>query len=155
MRNKFHNFIDFIDNKVDVLTFAETKLDSIFSKSLFLIEGFAPPYCLDVTGNSGDLLVFVNEQIPSRELKKVKLSMGLEAIPIELSLSKCKWLFLSIYRSPLQNMNHFMSHVQRNIDGYIKSISKLLIFGDFNLDTSNTRLSSLSDGIITTMVVTV
>ena len=37
----------------------------------------------DVSGNSGVLLVFVNEQIPSRELKKIKLPMGLQAIPVE------------------------------------------------------------------------
>ena len=142
VRSKFDNFIDSIDKKADVLVFAETKPDSSFSKSKFLIEGFAPPYRLDVTGNSGRLSVFVNEQIPSRELKKVKLPMGLQAIPIELSLRKCKWLLLPIYRPPLQNENHFMSHVQWIIDGYIKSIPNLLIIGDFNLDTSNKRLSS-------------
>ena len=143
VRSKFYNFIDFIDKKVDILVFAETKLESIFSVSQFLIEGFALPYRLDVTGNLGGLLVFVNEQIPSMELRKVKLPMGLQAIPTEPSLRKFKWLLLPIYRPPLQNENHFMSHVQRIIDGYIKSIPNLLLFGDFKLDASNKRLSSL------------
>ena len=43
-RSKFHSFIDFIDKKADVLVVAETKPDSSFSKSQFLIEGFATPY---------------------------------------------------------------------------------------------------------------
>ena len=74
-RNKFHSFVDFIDKNVNVLVFAETKLCSSFSKAHFLIKGFVPPYRFDVNGNSGGLLVFVNEQIPARELKKVKLPM--------------------------------------------------------------------------------
>ena len=37
IRNKFENFLDFIDKKVDVLVFAETKLDSNFSKAQFQI----------------------------------------------------------------------------------------------------------------------
>ena len=50
----------------------------------------------------------------------------------------------SIYRPPLQNENHFViSQIQRIIDGYIKTIPNLLIFGDFNLDTSNAKLFSL------------
>ena len=61
IRNKFENFIDFIDKKVDVLGFAASKLESNFSKAQFQIPGFAPPYRLDVFGNSGGLLVFVNE----------------------------------------------------------------------------------------------
>ena len=69
--------------------------------------------------------------------------MGLQAITIELSLRKCKWLLLPIHRPPLKNKNHFMSYAQRIIDGCTKSIPNLLIFGDFNLGTSNTRLSSL------------
>ena len=87
--------------------------------------------------------MFVNEQIPSKELKKIKLPMGLQAIPIELNLRKCKWLLLPIYRLPLQNENQFVSQIQRIIDGYIKTIPNSLIFGDFNLDTSNAKLSSL------------
>ena len=143
IRNKFENFINFIDKEVDVLVFAETKLDSNFSKAQFQIPGFAPPYRHDVSGNSGGLLVFVNEQIPSRELKKIKLPMGLQAIPVELNLRKCKWLSLPIYRPPLQNEDHFVSQIQRIIDGYVKTIPNLSIFGDFNLDTSNATLSSL------------
>ena len=69
--------------------------------------------------------------------------MGLQAIPIELNLRKCKWLLLPIYRPPLQNENHFVSQIQRIIDGYIKTIPNLSIFGDFNLDTSNAKVSSL------------
>ena len=95
-------------------------------------------------GKSGGLLVFVNEKIPSRELKKIKLPMRLQAIPIELNLErKCKWLLLPIYRPPLQNENHFVSQRQHMIDGYIKMIPNLLIFGDVNLDPSNAKLSSL------------
>jgi len=94
--------------------------------------------------------VFVNEQIPPRRLKKVELPMGLQAIPIELSLRNCKWLLLPIYRPSLQNENYGISQLQWIIDGYIRLIPRLLIFGDFNSDTANSTLSSFIETMVFT-----
>jgi len=68
--------------------------------------------------------------------------MGLQVIPIELSLRKCKWLLLPIYRPSLQSENYLISQIQRIIDGYITLLPSLLIFVDFNLDALDYTLSS-------------
>lgn len=41
---------------------AETKLDSSFPESRFLLEGMKKPYRLDVYAKKGDKLVFINKQ---------------------------------------------------------------------------------------------
>ena len=55
IRNKFENLCDIVGNNVDVLSIAETKLDS--SNALFLLPGFHQPLRLDINDRSGRLLV--------------------------------------------------------------------------------------------------
>ena len=57
IRNKFSGFSEMIGENVDILVIAETKIDSSFPTSQFLIDGFKSPYRLDVSGNSGGILV--------------------------------------------------------------------------------------------------
>ena len=44
----------------------ETKLDSSFPESQFLLEGMKKPYRLDVSAKTGAKLVVVNKDIPSK-----------------------------------------------------------------------------------------
>ena len=67
IRNKFENFTGIVQNNLDVLVIAETKLDKTFPTSQFCIPGFKQPYRLDISGNSGGLLIYINEQIPSKQ----------------------------------------------------------------------------------------
>ena len=83
VRHKFDNFVNLIKDNVDVLVFAETKLDGSFQDSQFSIPGFKKPYRLDISGNSGGILVFVNESIPSRKLDGITLPSDIQAIPID------------------------------------------------------------------------
>ena len=55
VRNKFDNFSSLINDEIDVLVIAETKIDSSFPTSQFTINGFKEPYRLDVYGNSGGI----------------------------------------------------------------------------------------------------
>ena len=43
IRNKFEALREVIAAKIDILTVAETKIDSSFPRGQFLIDGFAPP----------------------------------------------------------------------------------------------------------------
>ena len=64
----------------------------------FLIPGFKEPYRLDNTKNSRGLMVYVNTDIPSRQLKGIRVPNDIQIIPIEINLRKIKWLVLPIYR---------------------------------------------------------
>ena len=142
IRYKFQNFADLASQYLDVIIIAETKLDDTFPNSQFHIPGFKTPYRLDVTSKSGGLLVYVNEQIISRELKNLSLPKDIQAIPIELNFRKSKWLLLPLYRPPDQDKAYFVEQLQRIPDFHNKSSQQLLVIGDFNMITSNPILSS-------------
>ena len=68
VRNKFENFTEILNGNVDTFTIAETKLDGSFPTSQFEIEGYYSPFRLDITKQSGKLLVYIKSSIPSRLL---------------------------------------------------------------------------------------
>ena len=78
--------------KVDTLVITETKLDSTFPTSQFLIEGYSEPYHFDGSRNGGGVLIYVREDIPHKLLTDHKLSHDIEGIFVELNLRKNKWL---------------------------------------------------------------
>ncbi len=57
-----------IKDRLDILIIAETKLDASFPDSQFRINAFKTPFRLDVTSNSGGLLVYVREDISCKKL---------------------------------------------------------------------------------------
>ena len=66
VRNKFENFKEIINGNVDIFTIAETKVDGSFPISQFELEGYYSPFRLDITKESGELLVYIKSSIPSR-----------------------------------------------------------------------------------------
>ena len=71
IRNKFENLCDIVGNNVDVLSIAETKLDSSFANAQFLLPGFHEPLRLDINHRSGGLLVCIKASLPSKTFDKV------------------------------------------------------------------------------------
>ena len=59
---------DLIKGYIVILLVSETKIDSSFTTSQFLIPGFLPPFRLDRSKNGGDLLLYVREDIPVKEV---------------------------------------------------------------------------------------
>ena len=63
--------------------FSETKLDDSNPTSEFLITGFSTPFQLDRNKTGGDLLIYVREDIPSKQLNNYSFSEGIEGIFVE------------------------------------------------------------------------
>ena len=100
IRNKFNGFSQMIGESVDVLVIAETKIDSSFPTSQFLIDGFKSPYRLDISGNSGGVLVYVRDSLLSKYVNLVDTPPDIQVVPIEINVRKQKWLILPICRPP-------------------------------------------------------
>ena len=66
IKNTFENFMEIINRNVDIFTVAETKLNGSFPTSHFELEGYYSPIRLDITEQSGWLLVYIKSSIPSR-----------------------------------------------------------------------------------------
>ena len=78
-------------------------------------QGYKTPYRLDASSTSGGVLVYVNENIPSRPLLKLTLPSDIQLIPFELCLRKTKWLIIFGYKLPNMNNNYFLSEVNKLI----------------------------------------
>ena len=85
-RNKYDSFKVLTVGNVDIMILSETKLDDSFPTSQFLIEGFKEPFRVDRDRYSGATLIYINEQIPCKQLKKHKLSEDIEILFIELKI---------------------------------------------------------------------
>ena len=107
IRNKFTGIPHLIDNNLDIFATAKTKLDSSFPESHFVLSGMRKPFRLDVTSRKGGLLVFVNNDIPSKYLRSFDLPGDIHVILLEINLKQRKLLVVSIYRPPDQNLDYF------------------------------------------------
>ena len=145
IRKKFENLCELVAGNVYILCIAETKLDPSFSNSQFLIPSFHKPLRMDVSSWRGELLVYIKPSLPSKMSTKSKLPNNIQIIPFELNLRKGKWLFVSIYKPPLQNNQYFVSILSDLLDFYSNEYDNKVVLGDFNLDPSSLSMLSFVD----------
>ena len=85
-------------------------------------------------------MVYVKKGLPSLLLTTFSIPNDVQIIPIEIRLKNMKWLIISIYRPPKQDLVYFLSNLSNLIDFY--NFEKCLIIGDFNVEPSDVRLIS-------------
>ena len=73
-----------ISSHVDILSIAETKLDYSFPNAQSLIPNFHKPFRLDISRNSGELLVFVTSSIQARMLFHYRLPSDFKLYHLKL-----------------------------------------------------------------------
>ena len=141
VRNKLDNLVTFLDGSVDILSIAETKIDSSFPESQFCLKGFKKPYRLDWSDTSGGLLTYIRSDIPSR---LVKTNKDYQVLFVELNLRKQKWLLFIIYRNPSSsiNLDQYLQFLSDAFDMYSSTYDNILIAGDFNAEPSSANLKT-------------
>ena len=142
IRNKFESFSMMVKDYLDVLIISETKIDSTFPDSQFQILGFKKPLRLDVTENSGGILVYVRDNLISRKIPNINVPDDIQVIPFDINVRKQKWLLLPIYRPPHQNQAYFTEQLSQLLDR-LSGFENVLVFGDFNMEPNNHHLCSL------------
>ena len=115
---KFDQLKVVIENNIDILIATETKNDSRFFSSPFMIEGFSMSFRFDRNRSGGGVIVYVRDDIPSKQLAKHKLPDVIEGVFIEVNLRKIKWLIFGTYRPPSQPVEYFFKHVGYALDAY-------------------------------------
>ena len=142
IRNKFDNLKVIVNENIDILCIAESKIDKSFPTAQFLLPGYHKPFRLDISDRKGGLLVYVKSYLPSRLLKSFDIPNDIQIIPFELNLRKEKWLFICIYRPPLQNKQYFLENLSEIIDHYSSIYDNHIVLGDFNMEPNNIFLTS-------------
>ena len=97
---KFEQLKFLVTNNIDVLILTETKIDNSFPERQFIIDGYSKPYRLDRNSHGGGIIIYVREDIPSKELKKHSFPDDIEGIFIEINLRKTKLLIFGTYHPP-------------------------------------------------------
>ena len=143
IRNKFDGIMDLVAVNLDVFLISETKIDDSFPEAQFFYEGYSKPHRRDRTqGEGGGLLMYVNQNIPSRTLNTHIIPDDIELICVELNLKKQKWVIIGIYRPPSMNERYFFDNLSRLVDYYNKNYDRLVIMGDFNSEPADEHVQS-------------
>ena len=145
VRNKFEGLKNFVCDHIDALMVAETKIENSFPKGQFVIQGYSEPFRLDRDSNGGGLLVYIKEDIPSKQLKSFKFQDDIECIGFEINLRKKKWAFFSIYRPPTQSQPYFFAQLSTAIDHYTDKYESFIVVGDFNAMETEQELGDFMD----------
>ena len=74
----------------DILVIAETKIDTSFPTNQFLIGGFRSPYRFYVSGNRGGILVYVRDNLLSKQLNTFSIQPDIQVVIFEINLRKQK-----------------------------------------------------------------
>ena len=91
LRNKIHDLAELIKGNLDILVITETKLDYTFPEKQFLIPGYKKPFRRDRNVNGGGVMIYVREDIPCDILLKHVLPENIEAIFIEIIVTRERW----------------------------------------------------------------
>ena len=78
--NKFDNLKLITQGKIDTLVITETKIDSTFPLNQFTTQDYSKPYSFDRNRNGDGAFIYVQEDIPSRELKICNTPEDIESI---------------------------------------------------------------------------
>lgn len=122
----------------------ETKLDDSFPSAQFFIEGFSAPYRLDRNKRGGGVLIYVREDISSKQLSKHTFKHDIEGIFLELNLNKYKLLVLGTYHPPNQDNQYYLDNISNSLDLYLRDYDRFMLIGDFNILDSDQCFSDFA-----------
>ena len=119
----------------------ETKIDASFLNSQIINDRYSSPFRYDRDRFGGGVLIYIRDDIPSKELSEHTFPVDIERIFIEINLRKTKWLKLGTYRSPNQSIGYFFENVGKALVIYSQKYHKFLLCSDFNSEHTESSLS--------------
>ena len=145
LKNKFEALKSIIKGNLDILIITESKLDDTFPLNQFLIEGYSPPFRCDRNINGGGVIIYVREDIPSRELKDHPPTINFEGIFFEINLKKSKWLLFGGYNPHKENIRNFVNQLGPVLDHYMPKYENFLLLGDFNSEVDENEVQEFCE----------
>ena len=120
---------------VDVLTIAETKLDSNYLSSEYAKPGYKMLRRDRTEGGryGGGLIMYINDAISSIRKPEFECK-NFDSIAVELNISKRRWLCISIYRSTSDSLPAFLAELECVLNCAFCKYDEVVIIGDYNAD---------------------
>ena len=114
--NKFEQLKDIVMQHIDILFL--TELNDTFPTAQFLVNGFSEPYRLDRNRKGGGVMVYICEDIPSKQLDKHVFPYDMVVLFVKLNFRKCKWLLFGTYHPPSQADISYFDNLDQAFDIY-------------------------------------
>ena len=140
IRNKFTCLKELVSDNIDVLVIQETKLDETFPERAFMIPGYKKPFRKDRNSHGGGIMVFIRDDIPSREVPQIQGFSDLEGMFVEINLRKSKWLLFATYKPPSFSKDNYFSLVNKALDAYGSKFENIILMGDLNTTNDDENL---------------
>ena len=140
MKNKFSSIAELAKDNIDVLLISETKIDSFFPSEQFAINNYKI-FRRDRNCFGGGLMVYVNENIPWRELYPEQNDSNFEIIFLEITLRNRKWLLIGLYKPPGQKEKGFLENLNSILNKSISKYENIILISDFNSSVKNKNLA--------------
>ena len=137
IRNKFVLLKEGVRGNIDILMISETKIDDSFPATQFYIDGYSPPYRLDRNCDGGGIMIYVREDIPSKEIES---NSSIKCIIIELNLGKKKWLLCGSYNPHKNLISQHLNVLCKSLDTLLTKYDNVFLMGDFNADKNQENL---------------
>ena len=116
---KFEPLVSIVKDKLDIIMISETKIDASYPKSQFNIEGYSEPYRKDRNchggGGGGGIILYLKDDIPSKLLNIWDVPEPIEAMFIEITIRKSKWLLVVGYNPQKKDISHFLNCIGKGI----------------------------------------
>ena len=140
LRNKVIDLGEILkDLPLDYMVISETKLDESFPNSQFKLNGYEVRARRDRHKHGGGLIEFVRQGFICKRLKKYEPNYS-ECICSELTVSKKKWIYFSIYRPPSTgNIKTFFEEMNEVVSKALCKYENLIVMGDFNIDIKSSN----------------
>ena len=119
---------------LDYFILSEIKIDSSFQSAQFAINNYETKASRDKNCNGGRLIEYVRKGIISRSVKEYETPHS-ETICSEITISKKKWLYISIYRPPeANNLDSFFEKSYTSLSKACCKCINFVIMGGFLID---------------------
>ena len=138
LRNKVIDLCEYLSSiSLDYFVLSETKLNSEFPSAQFDIEGYEVRARRDRNQHGGGLIEYVRKGIICKRLTQLETEHS-ECICSEITVSKKKWIVLSIYRPPsVSNIDLFFDEITISLNKALSISENIIVMGDFNIDIMN------------------
>ena len=139
--SKFSEFSQcLIDELVDIVCIAETKLDDTILDSAIHVRNYKL-YRQDGTRQAHGLAVYVKSDLTHCRRTDLEscISGNGQNIIIELWLRKQKWFFVFLYKPPSECKQNFINGLSMLSDKLLCESSDIVVTGDVNIDMKNDK----------------
>lgn len=128
--------INQIQNKISLLILTETNITDN-ENDLYKIHGFNALF-LNRDGRGGGIAVYIKDDI-NFEVNEIEAN-SFETISIDLSINNKTTSFISVYRPPHLNINHFIIELDQAISKFNKK-NDTIVVGDMNIGIKKTNIT--------------